>query len=82
MKPIGRILDGQAALVTGGSSGIGKAIAEAMALAGAAVLINYHSDDTSAREMVEKIRSRGEGASAAGPMSARRSRCRRCSRPP
>ena len=59
MQPIGRILDGQAALVTGGSSGIGKAIAEAMALAGAAVLINYHSDDTSAREMVEKIRSQG-----------------------
>ena len=66
MKPIGRILEGQVALITGGSSGIGKAIAEAMALAGAAVLINYHSDDTSAREMVAKIRSAGGKALCCG----------------
>ena len=37
-------LAGQRAVVTGASSGIGKAIALAFAEAGAAVVVNHHSD--------------------------------------
>lgn len=42
--PVHRLLKGQKALVTGASSGIGKAIAIAMAHAGADVVINYRSN--------------------------------------
>lgn len=41
--PVQKLLQGQKALVTGGNSGIGRAIAIGLAHAGADVLINYHS---------------------------------------
>lgn len=41
MRPIPRLLEGQKALVTGASSGIGKGVAMALAAAGADVCINY-----------------------------------------
>lgn len=44
-------------LITGGSKGIGKAIAEQAAAQGAKVVINYSSDSTAANELVEKIGS-------------------------
>ncbi len=49
--PIVKLLKGQKALVTGGSSGIGKAIAIALGSAGADVVVNYRSGDPS--EVVE-----------------------------
>jgi glucose 1-dehydrogenase len=52
--PIQKLLKGQKALVTGANSGIGKGIAIALAHAGADVVINYHSDETSAEEAVEE----------------------------
>jgi glucose 1-dehydrogenase len=52
-------LAGQAALVTGGSSGIGAGVAEALAHAGASVAVNYHSDPGEADEIVERIRGSG-----------------------
>jgi len=57
-KPL-KILTGQKALVTGGSSGIGKAVAIALGEAGADVVVNYHSDEDEAHEVAEKITSAG-----------------------
>lgn len=47
------------ALVTGASSGIGLAVAEAMAAAGAAVVINYHAQEAPAEDLAERIRGAG-----------------------
>jgi 3-oxoacyl-[acyl-carrier protein] reductase len=52
-------LDGRRALVTGASRGIGRATAEALAAAGAAVAINYARSATEAAEVAELLRSRG-----------------------
>lgn len=52
-------LSGKVALVTGGSRGIGRAIAIAMAQAGAAVAINYRVSSASALETVRQIEALG-----------------------
>lgn len=48
-------LTGKTALVTGGSRGIGRSIALALAKEGANVIINYTSNDESAQRVVEEI---------------------------
>ena len=59
-----KILTGQKALVTGGSSGIGTAAAIALGQAGADVVVNYHLHGQSAEEVVETIRRSGSRAYA------------------
>jgi len=58
------LLAGQRALVTGASSGIGRGIAIAFAGAGARVLVNFHSNEASARQVVAEIRQQGGDAGA------------------
>jgi glucose 1-dehydrogenase len=52
-------LKGQTALITGSSSGIGAAIARAMAAAGAKVVVNYAKSQEGARRVVEEITLKG-----------------------
>ena len=47
------------ALVTGGGRGIGRAVAEGLAAAGAGVVVNYLADEASARRTVAAIRGSG-----------------------
>jgi len=57
-------LHGRVALVTGGSRGIGEAIAIALAEAGADVAVNYRDRATDAERVVERIRAMGRTAVA------------------
>jgi glucose 1-dehydrogenase len=54
--------DRQAALVTGSDSGIGQAIAEALAMEGADVVITYHTDEKGARKTAEQVEAAGRRA--------------------
>jgi len=59
-------LKGQVALVTGGSSGLGAASAKGLADAGAAVVINYNSQQEPAEKLAQQIRDAGGQAIAVG----------------
>lgn len=59
-------LEGKAALITGGSRGIGRAIAERLAADGATVVVNYARNKESAQEVV---RYRGQGRQGIGGAS-------------
>lgn len=65
MTPDGSALAGHVALVTGASSGIGKASAIALAAAGARVIINHLAgEEAAAKAVVERIETDGGEAAA------------------
>ncbi|HEY7527422.1 MAG TPA: 3-oxoacyl-[acyl-carrier-protein] reductase [Candidatus Limnocylindria bacterium] len=69
-------LTGKVALVTGGSRGLGRAIAVAFGRQGADVAVNYRGNQAAADEVVAEIRSAGRQAQAIqGDTSAGRQAC-------
>jgi 3-oxoacyl-[acyl-carrier protein] reductase len=65
-------LEGKTALVTGASRGIGRAIAEELARAGATVVLGYHSGAEEAEATAAEIGGRAVQADVADPADARR----------
>jgi len=63
-RTIIKVLAGQKALVTGASSGIGRATAIALGQAGADVVVNYVTGEDAAEAAVEAVRRSGSGAYA------------------
>jgi 3-oxoacyl-[acyl-carrier protein] reductase len=59
-------VEGRVALVTGGSRGIGRAIALRLGASGHSVAVNYSSNDAAAAEVVKMIEEGGGRASAFG----------------
>lgn len=57
-------LEGKGALVTGGSRGIGAAIARRLAQEGAKVIVNFHKSKTEAEQIVADIVANGGSAEA------------------
>ncbi|UST52273.1 SDR family oxidoreductase (plasmid) [Comamonadaceae bacterium OTU4NAUVB1] len=62
--PVAPVLRGQPALVTGASSGIGRAVSLALARAGADVVVNYAHDEEGANAAVADIEACGRRAIA------------------
>lgn len=52
-------LTGKVAIVTGGATGIGRAIVEKLASLGATVVINYNSSKTASEELVNELTGKG-----------------------
>jgi 3-oxoacyl-[acyl-carrier protein] reductase len=70
-------LAGLHAVVTGASSGIGRAIAETFAVEGAAVLLTHRASPERAREVADAIQARGGRALVAQADLATRDACER-----
>ncbi len=62
--PVRKLLVGQKALVTGASSGIGRAVAIGLGGAGADVVINYITGEDAAQAAVDEIQATGARAMA------------------
>ena len=65
------MLDGKVAVVTGGDSGIGRAIALQLAADGAAVVVGFHRNEAAATAVVDAITSKnGHAVSAGGDVAS------------
>ena len=65
-------LEGKRALVTGASKGIGRAIAQELARAGATVVVGYRSGKNEAEELAAEIGGEAVQADVSSPEDARR----------
>src|SRR5689334_23432599 len=61
---MGRLLEGRAALVTGGATGIGRSIAMALAAEGCRVAVNYIGAPEQAADAVRELQALGVAAVA------------------
>lgn len=73
----GRPLEDTAAVITGATSGIGRAIAEALARAGASIVMSYRASSPAAHEVTDAIAQRGGRAVAVRADLSKRSGCER-----
>ena len=69
-------LQGKVALITGGDSGIGRAVALAFAREGADVLISYLNEDSDAEETARVVREAGRQAVVAPGDISEEAHCR------
>jgi NAD(P)-dependent dehydrogenase (short-subunit alcohol dehydrogenase family) len=76
------LLKGKSAIVTGGNSGIGKAIVLELAEQGANVAVDYVSRPDATEELEARIAALGDRAIGWTPMSARSPICSGSSTPP
>ena len=65
-RETGLRLEDKVAIVTGGDTGIGKAICVAMAREGAKVVIDYHGEESAADALVKQIQAAGGTSCAIG----------------
>lgn len=64
------MLSGKTALITGGSRGIGRAIAKKLSSLGCTIVINYNSNAAPAEELIEELRADNkEGLALQGDVS-------------
>jgi len=70
-------LDEKVAIVTGSSQGIGRACAEVLTEAGAAVVINSHQHNEALKKVAETMRAKGSVAQAILADVTRRDECRK-----
>ena len=73
-------LQGKAAVITGGDSGIGRAVALAFAREGADVLISYLDEHSDAEETVRIVEKEGRRCIAVAGDISDEARCRRQAR--